>query len=161
MDGVLVDAGPFVALIDRRDRHHGRCVDALRGISTPLVTVWPALVEAMYLLDTWTEQAALWAMVEAAPIQLAGLDASDVPALRNLMAKYRSLPMDLADAALVHVAERDGYRRIFTLDDRDFGVYRVAGREQFTIVPGEGPRPSRRQRSAHSRRPRGRPSAPE
>lgn len=136
MHGVLVDAGPFVALIDRRDEHHTRCVDALRAITDPLITVWPALVEAMYLLDTWTEQATLWAMIEAGPIALAPLADEDVPRLRELMAKYRDLPMDLADAALVHVAERDGYRRIFTLDRRDFDVYRVAGRERLTIVPG-------------------------
>ena len=141
MRGVLVDAGPFVALIDRRDQNHARAVDALRGIVDPLVTVWPALVEAMYVLETWTEQAALWAMVESGPIQLAPLDDDDVPRLRKLMARYRDLPMDLADAALVHVAERDEYRRIFTLD-RDFQVYRVAGRERLTIVP-EPSRPAR------------------
>jgi uncharacterized protein len=125
-----------VALIDRRDQNHARSVEALRGIVDPLITVWPALVEAMYLLETWTEQAALWAMVESGPIQLAPLDDDDVPRLRELMAKYRDLPMDLADAALVHVAERDGYRRIFTLDRSDFEVYRVAGRERLTIIPG-------------------------
>jgi uncharacterized protein len=134
--GVLVDAGPLVALLDRRDRNHARSVEALRDIVDPLITVWPALVEAMYLLETWMEQAALWAMVESGPIRFAPLDDDDVPRLRELMAKYRDLPMELADAALVHVAERDGYRRIFTLDRRDFEIYRVAGRERFTILPG-------------------------
>jgi predicted nucleic acid-binding protein len=149
---VLVDAGPLVALLDRRDRNHARSVEALRGVSDPLVTVWPALVEAMYLLETWTEQAALWAMVEAGPIRLAPLDDDDVPRLRELMAKYRDLPMDLADAALVHVAERDGYRRIFTLDRRDFEVYRVAGRERFTIMPGpRDPASGTRRRRSTSR----------
>jgi predicted nucleic acid-binding protein len=145
--GVLVDAGLFVALIDRRDRHHDRCVEALRTMTDPLVTVWPALVEAMYLLDGWQEQAALWAMVEAGPIALAPLGDEDVPSLRTLMAKYRDLPMDLADAALVHVAERDGYRRVFSLDRRDFEVYRLAGRERFTILP-VAVEPARRRRRA-------------
>lgn len=144
MHGVLVDAGPLVALIDRRDAHHARCVEALRGIADPLVTVWPVLVEAMYLLDTWPAQAALWAMVEAGPITLAPLDDEDVPRLRALMAKHRDLPMDLADAALVHVAARDGYRRVFTLDQRDFAVYRVGGRERFTLLPAAPARPTRR-----------------
>jgi hypothetical protein len=150
--GVLVDAGPLVALIDRRDVHHARCVEALRGIADPLVTVWPALVEAMYQLDTWREQAALWAMVEAGPISLAPLEVDDVPALRELMARYRDLPMDLADAALVRVAERDGYRRVFTLDQRDFAVYRVSGRERLTLLPVREPAalPAR----ARPRRPR-------
>lgn len=150
MRGVLVDAGPLVAWLDRRDRNHARSVEALRGVLDPLVTVWPVLVEAMYLLETWTEQAALWALVEAGPIRLAPLDDDDVPRLRELMAKYRDLPMDLADAALVHVAERDGYRRILTIDRRDFDVYRVAGRERFTILsgPGEASAKTRQRRSS-------------
>jgi predicted nucleic acid-binding protein len=91
-------------------------------------------------------------MVEAGPIRLAPLDDDDVPRLRELMAKYRDLPMDLADAALVHVAERDGYRRIFTLDRRDFEVYRVAGRERFTIMPGpRDPASGTRRRRSTSR----------
>jgi predicted nucleic acid-binding protein len=91
-------------------------------------------------------------MVEAGPIALARLDDADVPRLRELMAKYRDRPMDLADASLVHVAERDGYRRIFTLDRRDFEVYRLAGRERFTIVPEPSrpvPRPRPRPRARH------------
>jgi predicted nucleic acid-binding protein len=82
-------------------------------------------------------------MVEAGPIALAPLDEDDVPALRGLMARYRDLPMDLADAALVHVAQRDGYRRVFTLDQRDFAVYRVSGRERFTLLPGPAAPPAR------------------
>ena len=152
MRGVLVDAGPFVALIDRRDNHHARCVEALRAIADPLVTVWPALVEAMYLLDTWQEQATLWAMVETGPITLAPLGDEDVPRLRELMRKYRDLPMDLADAALVHVAERDGYRRIFSLDRTDFEVYRVAGRERFTILPAPVPSAGPRRRTGRAQR---------
>ena len=136
MRGVLVDAGPFVALIDRQDTHHARCVEALRDIRDPLVTVWPALVEAMYLLDTGPEQATLWSMIQAGPILIAPFGNDDLPRLRELMAKYRDLPMDLADAALMHVAERDGYRRVFTVDRSDFEVYRVAGRERLTLVPG-------------------------
>jgi hypothetical protein len=57
------------------------------------------------------DHAALWAMVESGPIRLAPLDDDDVPRVRELMAKYRDLPMDLADAAPVHVAERDGLRQ--------------------------------------------------
>ena len=47
--------------------------------------------------------------------------------MRELMWKYRDLPMDLADAALVRVAERERVRRIFTVNRRDFGIYRPIG----------------------------------
>ena len=43
--------------------------------------------------------------------------------------------MDLADAALVRVAEREKLRRIFTLDRRDFEVYRPARLGRFSILP--------------------------
>lgn len=55
--------------------------------------------------------------------------------MRELMGKYRDLPMDLADASLVRVAERDGIATVFTVDRRDFSVYRIYGRRRFEIVP--------------------------
>lgn len=54
--------------------------------------------------------------------------------MRELMEKYRDLPMDLADAALVRVAEREGRSDVFTLDRRHFSVYRAA-RRRFAVVP--------------------------
>jgi predicted nucleic acid-binding protein len=51
------------------------------------------------------------------------------------MEKYRDQPMDMADAALVRVAEREGLRRVLTLDQSDFGVYRLARKGRFTLLP--------------------------
>jgi len=133
---VLVDAGPLVALLDRSDPHHGACVDTLRSIRDPLVTVWPAFTEAMYLLRVlWEAQDALWEMVESGALRILVLDEGDVSRMKELMRKYRDLPMDLADAALVRVAEREKLRRIFTLDRRDFQVYRPARVGRFSVLP--------------------------
>jgi len=55
--------------------------------------------------------------------------------MRELMRKYRDVPMDLADAALVRVAEREKLRQVFTLDRRDFEVYRPARMGRFSIIP--------------------------
>ena len=137
MRGVLVDAGPLVALIDRADREHETCVAALKTLSASLVTVWPAFTEAMYLLSgSWQAQKALWSRLETDALTLAPLDESDAHRMRELMEKYRGLPMDLADAALVRVAERDALTEIFTLDRRHFSVYRPGRRRRFFIVPG-------------------------
>lgn len=136
MRGVLVDAGPLVALIDAGDPQHEVCVDTLRGFRTPLITLWPAFTEAMHLLgSSWRGQRALWSRVETGALTLAPLDASDAPRMRELMEKYRDLPMDLADAALVRVAERENLTQIFTLDRRHFSVYRPGRRRRFAIVP--------------------------
>jgi predicted nucleic acid-binding protein len=134
--GVLVDAGPLVALVNRGDAHHARCVEALKAIRDPLMTVWPAVTEAMFLLrDSWPAQAALLEMLESGAIALLPLDEDDVPRITGLMAKYRDLPMDLADAALVRVAERERIRHVFTIDQRDFRVYRPSGLGRFSLIP--------------------------
>lgn len=136
MRGVLVDTGPIVALLDRSDAEHEAIVAALDGLRDPLLTVWPVIVEAMYLLAfSWPAQKALWEMLETAAVHLLPLGTSDVPRLKQLMQKYRDQPMDLADAALVRVAEREGLRRILTIDRTDFSVYRVARRGRFVLIP--------------------------
>jgi len=100
------------------------------------MTVWPAFTEAMYLLgNSERSQDALWGMIESGGLGCAALTADDASGMRALMRRYRDQPMDLADAALVHVAERDGLRRIFTLDRRHFGVYRIGRRGRFQVLP--------------------------
>ena len=136
MRGVLVDAGPLVALLDQSDLHHVACVTALKTLRDPLVTVWPALTEAMYRLgSSWPGQKALWSRIETGALTLAPLDESAAARLRELMEKYRDLPMDLADAALVRIAEREDLTRIFTVDRRHFSVYRPGRRRRFSILP--------------------------
>lgn len=133
---ILVDAGPLVALVDAGDQHHKKCVTALKVLREPLVTVWPAVTEAMYLLgDLPRAQEALWEMLARGALQLVSLDLADVPRMRELMSKYADRPMDLADAALVRAAEREGIRKIFTVDREDFGVYRLHGRVRPIIIP--------------------------
>jgi predicted nucleic acid-binding protein len=124
-----------VALIHADDRHHASCRDALERIREPLVTVWPVITEAMYLLDFSAEaQDALWRLLERDAVKILSLDAGDVPRMRELMRKY-DLPMDLADAALVRAAERERISRVFTIDRRDFEVYRPRGIRRFTVLP--------------------------
>lgn len=136
MRAVLVDAGPLVALIHADDVHHAVCVRALRSIRDPLATVWPAFTEAMYLLRFSADgQDALWDMVVSGALDLLPLGLDDAPRLRDLMRKYADLPMDLADAGLVCVAERERLRRVFTLDRRHFQVYRPARLGRFIILP--------------------------
>ena len=117
---ILTDAGPLVALVHAGDRNHKRCVAATRALEGPMATVWPALTEAM---------------LEAGALRLLPLDEADTSRIAELMGKYRDLPMDLADAALVRVAEREKLRRVFTLDRRDFSLYRPLRIGRFAIVP--------------------------
>lgn len=125
-----------MALIHADDRHHASCREALERIQGPLATVWPVITEAMYLLGFSSDaQGSLWRLLERDAVKILRLDAGDVPRMRELMRKYRDLPMDLADAALVRVAERERISRVFTIDRRDFEVYRPRGIRRFTVLP--------------------------
>jgi len=133
----LVDAGPLVALIDRGEPEHKRCVDVLAELSGPLITTWPAFTEAICLLGGaggWSAQAALWKLVDRGDLQLADLDVSMRQRSRDLMAKYDDVPMDLADASLVALAESLKLNRVFTLDS-DFHIYRMKTRRAFEVLP--------------------------
>lgn len=136
MATMLVDAGPLVALIDRSDSHHQACREALTAIREPLGTVWSAFTEAMYLLRSSADaQRALWDMINVGGVRFIELGHDDCPRMKELMWKYRDLPMDLADAALVRVAERGRLRRVFTIDRHDFEVYRPHRLGRFEILP--------------------------
>jgi len=133
---ILVDAGPLVAVVNADDQYHSRCVAALETFREPMATVWPAVTEAMYFLaDQPRAQEALWEMLERGALQLLALDVGDAPRMRELMRKYANRPMDLADAAILRVAEREGIRKTFTVDRGDFSVYRLHGRTRPTILP--------------------------
>jgi hypothetical protein len=136
MTSALVDAGPLIAILDRSDPEHERCVDTLKTLSVPLLTIWPAFTEAMYLLGaSWPAQRTLLHYVTDGALRMAPLAEDDVSRIRDLMQKYRDLPMDLADAALVRVAERERISTVFTLDRRDFSLYRPSRIGRFRIVP--------------------------
>lgn len=124
----LCDTGPLVALIDRDDRHHARCVETL-GIlpASPLLTTWPCLVEAMYLLRRaggFPAQDELWEYLADGLVVVHGPAPDEWCRLRTLMQQYRDIPMDFADASLVAAAEHHNLRRIFTLDSH-FHAYRI------------------------------------
>jgi hypothetical protein len=133
---ILLDAGPMVALLHADDRHHQHCKETLRALSEPLVSVWPAFTEAMYLLGfSWRAQDALWEFLERGGVTLLSLEPRDRARMRELMEKYRDVPMDLADAALVRVAERESIHQIFTLDRRHFSLYRPEGVAHLQLLP--------------------------
>ena len=136
MPAVLVDTGPLVALLDRSDPYHLTCQETLSSLDDSLVTVWPVVTEAMYMLRSyWQAQDALWEMIDTAAVEILVLGKNDIARMRELMRKYRDLPMDLADAALVRVAERERLRRIFTLDRRGFQIYRPSRIGRFAVLP--------------------------
>ena len=134
---ILTDAGPLVALLDADEDDHERCVAALDTVRLPVLTTWPAFTEAMYLLGRaagWPGQEPLWRLAQRDDLVVADQDRKSVRRSAELMRKYSDVPMDLADASLVALAEARGLHRIFTLDS-DFRVYRFRDRRHFEILP--------------------------
>jgi predicted nucleic acid-binding protein len=94
----------------------------------------------MYLLGEaggWRAQGMLWSILQQGDLEIAVQSSDDYERMRVLMQKYRDLPMDLADASLVRLAEERRARDIFTLDERDFRIYRIHGRQSFRLWPGK------------------------
>jgi uncharacterized protein len=120
---ILIDTGPLVALFDASDNYHRRCLDLLKDLDCSLLTVWPVLTEAFYLLNfSWKAQDNLWEFLAQGGMEIADPRRSNIERCRVLMKKYRDLPMDLADAALVAAGEAGRIATIFTLDHKDFSV---------------------------------------
>ena len=133
---VIVDAGPLIALFDISEPLHQSCKDVLADLRKPLVTTWPALTEAFYLLKGWDiGQHELWDFILSGGVRVSEIHEELYPRMRELMKKYSDSPMDLADASLVAVAEHHKIRKIFTLDRRDFLHYRPRHCTHFDIVP--------------------------
>jgi predicted nucleic acid-binding protein len=133
----LTDTGPLVALLDRGQKGHVPCANIYRSLTEPLLTTWPCFTEAMHFLGAlggWSKQKALWDLVTNRVLDLYTPTAPDSARMRALMEKYADVPMALADASLVAVAETLRLRRVFTLDS-DFRVYRANDKEPFEIVP--------------------------
>ena len=134
---ILVDSGPLVALVDADEQYHLECNAAWRTLPPQrMATVWPVLTEVMhFLVDLPKAQDAVWNMLVRGAVQLLPLGPEDVPRIRELMRQYSDRPMDLADAALIRVAEREGIRQFFTVDREDFTVYRLHGKIRPEIIP--------------------------
>ncbi|HEX6037353.1 hypothetical protein [Longimicrobium sp.] len=134
----LCDAGPLVAILDRRDDDHARCTAALAQIRAgEMVTTWPCLTEAMYLLGReggLRVQEALWEYVAEGFLKLHTPLPGEWERMRWLMNRYGDAPMDLADASIVSAAEALDSRRVFTID-RHFRAYRIDGLHAFEVIP--------------------------
>ena len=133
---VLADTGPLVALLTPSDHHHETCVEFSKQIAPPLLTSWPVIAEAAWLLRKRPMAVDhLLDLIEIGAIEVLDLDKEAVKQTRRILRRYRSLGPQLADATLVYLAERERIETIFTLDRRDFSVYRTRRGRSFRLVP--------------------------
>jgi predicted nucleic acid-binding protein len=133
---VLADTGAILAILDRDDRWHRKCVDALKRIPLPLLTSEAVLTELFHLTDDKPHEVEpAWRFVRSGHLILSPITDADLPFLHALMSRYADRPMDFADATLVHLAQRESLSTIFSIDHDDFETYRIGGRGRFRIIP--------------------------
>ncbi|MEP7347295.1 MAG: PIN domain-containing protein [Gemmatimonadaceae bacterium] len=139
MTRVLIDTGPVVALLNRRDRHHAWVRDVLDTVEPPIFTCEAVVSEACFLLERFTGgQDAVLELLAKGVLKVDFRMLSEIDALRGLMRKFTNVPMSLADACLVRMTEIDTQSVILTLDS-DFRVYRRNRRQVIpTIMPSRG-----------------------
>jgi hypothetical protein len=125
---ILLDTGPIVAFFDASDHYHHSCIELLKTINEPLITTWPVLTEAFYLLGfSWKAQDNLWEFIIRGGVDILSLNDSQQARCRQLMEKYSDLPMDLAESQKI--------KKVFTLDHKDFKVYKPTRIKYLTLLP--------------------------
>ena len=135
MNLALIDTGPMVALFDVDDYGHRHYTELLAHRPWRLTTTWPCVVEVTHLLGTQPVQRYLRWVAEGGVV-VYPLDVSNLPDLAALMARYTAPPrteMDLADAALVWLAQDTNTLNVMTMDVRDFSRYRLPDGRRFVI----------------------------
>ena len=132
---IIVDTGFWLALANDRDQYHQQAKQALSRINEPLITTWCVVTETCYLLLT---RIGNFAQINF--LNSLSTDQIEIfnpkhhqhnPQIVMLMQQYANLPMDLADASLIILAEHLGHGRILSVDTRDFNTYRWKNTKPF------------------------------
>lgn len=136
MGELLLDTGALVSLLDRSQRRHEDCVKVFESWRGRVVTSEAVLTEATHLLGRVPggREACLEFFLAGGAI-LVPASPSSLARCRELIIRYSDLPMDFADATLVELAEQLSTDLVFTLDRRDFEIYRIGRNRPFQILP--------------------------
>lgn len=131
----VVDAGPLYALFDRRDRRHARALELLKRQRNPMITTAPVITEVAFLLRRSPDTRLKFLRWSHLYLDMDAELRADLPRIADILAKYRDMRPDFADASLVALCERRGLRQIASID-RDFAIYRTLTNERFENVLG-------------------------
>ena len=124
MTPVLVDSSFLIALYDRSDFDHARCMRIYESLDRSLITCEAVITESVYMLRYVSGAAeALLASVECGALEIGFRLSEAAGSIHSIMKKYRDTPADFADACLVHMADQLDTGDILTLDS-DFSHYR-------------------------------------
>ena len=133
---LLLDTGPFVALVDRSEARHDDCVAALENWTGVVITTEAVITETLYLVGPdWRAQNTCLEFLTRGAFQLVPSSQASLKRVSVLMDRYRNVPMDFADATLVALGEETESEWIFTLERRGFSTFRMNRNRAFQIIP--------------------------
>jgi len=131
---VIVDTGPLVAFLNRRDARHVWARDTLARIAPPLVTCEAVISEACFLLRSLSGgNEAIFSLLRESLVRIDFSLSDELETVAKLLKKYADVPMSLADACLVRMAEQHAGAKVLT-QDSDFRRYRKNGREVIPVL---------------------------
>ena len=135
---ILLDTGPLVALIDRRDYYHSWVTTELATIQPPLLSCEAVLSEAWFLLRRVSNgRETLVGLLKSQQILVAFQLNEEVESITDLLTRYLSVPISLADASLVRMAELYPGSFVLTLDT-DFVIYRKHKNQPIPVIMPSG-----------------------
>jgi predicted nucleic acid-binding protein len=131
---ILTDTGYWLALANKKDRYHKVAIEVTATLDSELIITWPVITEACHLIGTRLGSNALVKFLEQIELttSLFEIKYEHLAQIRVLMKKYSNLPMDMADASLVIVAQELKTGNILSTDCRDFNAYRWKNTQPFT-----------------------------
>jgi predicted nucleic acid-binding protein len=134
LETLLVDTGPLVALLDKKDEWHEWAVETFNTLRPPLLTCEAVITEAWHLLEGFPNaRLSLSHFHVAGALRINFIFEKQMALVYNLLAKYSDVPMDFADACLVRMSELSENVRVWTLD-RDFHFYHRHRTEQIPLL---------------------------
>lgn len=139
MRSILLDAGPQIALFavdDQYHSHYDELISELSATGLRLLTTWPCIVEASYLLSA-PQRYELLRWIELGGVVVYPFSPHHLTDMVGWMESYTEVgktEMDFADATLYWVAIETGVREIMTVDVRDFSRYQLPDGQSFTIL---------------------------
>jgi predicted nucleic acid-binding protein len=136
----IVDAGPLVALLNAKDVAHSACSEAVVNLAKPLASSWAVLAEAAWLLrNTHDGLQRLMRLVSDGIVECPPLDAAAADWIADHAQRYADLKPQLADLTLLYLAQQANINLVFTLDRRDFQVFRNRENKPFRLIPENWP----------------------
>ena len=134
---ILLDTGPWVALMCRDDSHHTWAREQFARYPGPFLTCEAVVAETCFLLARGGfDPAKALMMIERGVVNVAMSLRDEIAPVRALFQRYDNVPTSLADACLIRLAELHEPSRVLTLD-RDFRIYRRHGRKTIALItPG-------------------------